>query len=226
MKTKEIDFEVQVPKADGTGVAEKVTVTVPVRWDEELQEWLMTPEAHEIMDNTKARLIGLLLPSQLKELRERYGYTQKEMGELFQAGEKSWTRWESGKHRPSRVINLLIRALYEGEISVNYLLKRAGKPLRREPQRQFASFLCQSSSTAGRKFTESLRSGALKHLVVYLSEKAELQSEDVSGRWVEMLQSSTAEQAGRRGTDMATLFGRSAQSLPRNRLESPTPSIA
>jgi transcriptional regulator with XRE-family HTH domain len=107
---------------------------VPVRWDEEIQAWLMTPEAHEIIDNTKARLIGLLLPAQLKELRERYDYTQKEMGELFQVGEKSWTRWESGKHRPSRSINLIIRALYEGEISINYLLKRAGKPNMVKPE--------------------------------------------------------------------------------------------
>lgn len=130
MKTKKEEFEVHVPKADGSGIAEKVKVMVPVRWDEELQDWLMTPEAHEIIDNTKARLIGLLLPKQLKELRERYDYTQQEMGELFQVGEKSWTRWESGKHRPSRSINLLIRALYENEISINYLLKRAGKPPR------------------------------------------------------------------------------------------------
>ena len=128
MKLKNIEFEVLIPKADGTGIAEKVKLTVPVRWDEELQDWLMTPEAHEIIDNTKARHMGLLLPAEIKELRERYDYTQKEMGELFQVGEKSWTRWESSKHRPSRSINLLIRALYEGEISINYLLKRAGKP--------------------------------------------------------------------------------------------------
>jgi transcriptional regulator with XRE-family HTH domain len=70
--------------------------------------------------------MGLLLPAQFKKLRERYDYSQRQMGELFQMGEKSWTRWESGKHRPSRSINLLIRALYEGEISINYLLKRAG----------------------------------------------------------------------------------------------------
>jgi len=76
----------------------------------------------------QARRIGLLLPAQLKELRERYDYTQKEMGELFQVGEKSWTRWESGRHRPSRSINLLIRALYEGQNLDHYLLKRAGKP--------------------------------------------------------------------------------------------------
>src|SRR5712691_9218976 len=132
MKIKNEQFEVLIPKADGSGVAEKVTVTIPVRWDEELQDWLMTPEAHEIIDSAKARMTGLLLPPQFRELRERYGYSQKEMGELFQVGEKSWTRWESGKHRPSRSINLLIRALYEGEISINYLLKRAGKPAREE----------------------------------------------------------------------------------------------
>ena len=77
--------------------------------------------------------MGLLLPGQFRELRERYDFTQKEMGELLQVGEKSWTRWESGKHRPSRSINLLIRALHEGKISVNYLLERAGKLKREEP---------------------------------------------------------------------------------------------
>lgn len=135
MKTKYEEFEVLVPNIDGTAVAERVKVIIPLRWDDELEEWLLTPEAHEIIDNTKARRMGLLLPAQLKELRERYDYTQKEMGELFQVGEKSWTRWESGKHRPSRVINLTIRALYEGEISINYLLKRAGKPPMEKPEK-------------------------------------------------------------------------------------------
>jgi len=130
MKTKNEEFEVLIPNLDGTAVAERVKINVPLRWDDELEEWLLTPEAHEKIENTKARRIGLLLPAQLKELRERYNYSQKEMGELFQIGEKSWTRWESGKHRPSRVINLTIRALYDGEISINYLLKRAGKPPR------------------------------------------------------------------------------------------------
>lgn len=128
MKTKNEEFEVLVPNIEGNAVAEKVKVQIPLQWDKEVQEWLLTPEAHQIIENTKARHMGLLLPAQLKELRERYDCTQNEMGELFQVGEKSWTRWESGKHRPSRSINLLIRALYEGEISINYLLKRAGKP--------------------------------------------------------------------------------------------------
>ncbi|MDB6030640.1 MAG: transcriptional regulator, family [Verrucomicrobiales bacterium] len=125
MKTKNEEFEVLIPNLEGTGVAERVMVTIPLEWDEELKEWLLTAEAHDIIDNTKARCMGLLLPAQLKELRERHGYSQKEMGELFQVGEKSWTRWETGKQRPSRSINLLIRALYDKEISLNYLLKRA-----------------------------------------------------------------------------------------------------
>lgn len=130
MKTKDEEFEVLVPDVEGTGIAERVRITVPLKWDEELEEWLLTPESHELIESTKARHMGLLLPAQLKELRERYDFSQKEMGELFQVGQKSWTRWESGRHRPSRSINLLIRALYEGKLSVNYLLKRAGKPPR------------------------------------------------------------------------------------------------
>ena len=130
MNIRNEDFEVIVPNMDGTGVAEKVKVTIPVRWDEEVKEWVLTPEAHQIIDDTKARHMGLLLPAQLKELRHRYNFTQIEMGELFQIGDKSWTRWETGKQRPSRSINLLIRALYEGKISINYLLEMAGKPAR------------------------------------------------------------------------------------------------
>lgn len=126
MKTKLEDFEILVPNADGTAVQEKVTVKIPLVWDEEFETWVLTEEAHEIIDNTKARHMGLLLPAQMKALRERLGLTQKEMGELLQAGEKSWNRWESGRHRPSRSINLLIRALDDGIIPVDYLLKLAG----------------------------------------------------------------------------------------------------
>ena len=97
-----------------------------------LQLDVSNAEAHKILEDTKARRMGLLLPEQFHELRERCESTQKEMGEIFQVGEKSWTRWETGKHRPSRSISLLVRALYDGELSVNYLLKRAGKALREQ----------------------------------------------------------------------------------------------
>jgi transcriptional regulator with XRE-family HTH domain len=161
MKTKTEEFEVCIPDLAGTGIAERVMVKIPLEWDEEVKQWLIGAEANQIIEDTKARHMGLLLPAQLKELRERYDYTQKEMGELFQVGEKSWTRWESGKHRPSRSINLLVRALYEGEISIDYLLKRAGKPQReafRVPgSKNFAGWLAEAfaSSLATTNWAES-----------------------------------------------------------------------
>jgi DNA-binding transcriptional regulator YiaG len=126
MKRELQSFEIHIPAADGSGTGRIVTVEVPVDWDEQIHDWVLTEEAHREIDRLKAREIGLLSPEQLRELRERHGLTQWEIGALFQVGEKSWCRWESGKHRPSRSINLLIRALYDGELSIDYLQRRAG----------------------------------------------------------------------------------------------------
>ncbi|TLD72265.1 hypothetical protein FEM03_02605 [Phragmitibacter flavus] len=127
MKTKYEDFDVLIPNFEGTDIAERIKVIIPLRFDEETGDWVLTEEAHEIIESTKARHMGLLLPEQFKLLRKRLNLSQKEMGELFQVGEKSWTRWESGNQRPSRVISLLIKGVFEGAIPVNYLLKQAGK---------------------------------------------------------------------------------------------------
>jgi transcriptional regulator with XRE-family HTH domain len=127
MKTKMEAFEVLVPNLDGTEVEMKVPVKIPLTWDKEFGQWVLTPEAHEIIETTKARHMGLLLPEEFKTLRKKLGFTQKQMGELFQTGEKSWTRWESGKQRPSRSLSLLIRAVFDEELSVHYLLQHTSK---------------------------------------------------------------------------------------------------
>lgn len=129
MKTKTQAFAIQIPDANGERAERVVSIDVPVRWDEMIDEWVLTEEAHEMIDNRKALEMGLLSPEQMRLLRERHGLNQKQMGQLFQVGEKSWNRWESGKHRPTRSINLLIRALHDGEISLRYLRERAGMPL-------------------------------------------------------------------------------------------------
>ena len=125
METKLVNFRIQIPTADGSAVARVVEIQVPARLDQDIGEWVLTEEAHDLIENRKAEEIGLLSPEQLVELRTRLGLSQKKIGALFQVGEKSWCRWESGKHRPSRSINLLIRALYDGEISLKYLRHRA-----------------------------------------------------------------------------------------------------
>jgi transcriptional regulator with XRE-family HTH domain len=63
----------------------------------------------------------LLTPDQIRSLRERLGLTQREVSELLQIGEKTWTRWETGRDRPSRSINVLLCALNDGRIDVAYL---------------------------------------------------------------------------------------------------------
>jgi hypothetical protein len=60
MKTKNEEFEVLIPNLDGTAVAERVKINVPLRWDDELEEWLLTPEAHEKIENTKGVKHGKL----------------------------------------------------------------------------------------------------------------------------------------------------------------------
>lgn len=121
MKTELRPFEVSIPTADGKGIAELIKIEIPMEWDEEIAEWLMTDEGLKQVEETKARHMGLLLPSEMKALRDRLDLTQKAIGELLQIGEKTWTRWETGKTRPSRSVNLLLRALYDRQIHIEYL---------------------------------------------------------------------------------------------------------
>ena len=59
---KMVQFEVAQTDASGnTSRFEKVMV--PVRWDPEIEEWLLTPEAHKIIEEAKS--IGGL-PKEIK----------------------------------------------------------------------------------------------------------------------------------------------------------------
>ncbi|TVP79361.1 MAG: hypothetical protein EA353_06250 [Puniceicoccaceae bacterium] len=121
MKIEERDFEVSIPTADGEAIAELVPIRIPMEWDEELQEWLMTEAGLKQVEETKARYMGLMLPGEIKALREKLRLTQKEISDVLQIGEKTWSPWETGRMRPSRSMNLLLRALDDGKITVDYL---------------------------------------------------------------------------------------------------------
>jgi DNA-binding transcriptional regulator YiaG len=115
---KYVEVPVRIPNLEGDGIAETKMVRVPVTIDPHTGEELLTEEAVELIDNTKARYLGLLLPDEIRKMRVRVGLTQKQMSGLLQAGEKSYTRWESGYARPSRMVNVLLRLLYEGKVFV------------------------------------------------------------------------------------------------------------
>lgn len=138
MKTKLTDFTLQIPDAEGK-IVRRVKVKVPVEWDEAIGEWMMTPEALRMVEDAKAREMGLIMPDEMKALRKSFGLTQAQMGALFQVGGKSWTRWESGKYRPSRVISLLIRAVADGHLPADYLRGKPPKVSSRQDAPVFSS---------------------------------------------------------------------------------------
>lgn len=115
------EFRVHIPNFDGDGVAEVITIQIPVQIDPRTGEELMTEEGERLIEETKARHLGLLTPARIKAMRQRLGLKQKELAKLLQAGEKNFSRWESGGARPSRMVNVLLKAVDDGLLPIDYL---------------------------------------------------------------------------------------------------------
>ena len=54
----------------------------------------------------------------IRRLRERYGLPQNEMCNALGLGKKTWTRWETGRERPSRSMNNMLVFLYNGKLTL------------------------------------------------------------------------------------------------------------
>lgn len=54
---------------------------------------------------------GLLLPSQIKAIREKLGLSQTAIAERLGVGEKTYTRWESGRSMQNKSSDNLIRLM-------------------------------------------------------------------------------------------------------------------
>lgn len=117
----EVEELLYIPTLDGTGLAETIKVKVPAWRDPKDGEVYLETEATALLDKAKARYMGLLTPEQIRALRERLGLTQKQISGLLQIGDKTWTRWETGRERPFRSINVLLNALSDGKIDLTYL---------------------------------------------------------------------------------------------------------
>lgn len=132
MTTTTVPFQVQIPNFEGDGIAERVEINVEVHVDPDTGEEVLTQESLALIERTQARHMGLMLPEEIKELRQRLDLTQHEISSLLQVGEKTYTRWENGRSRPSRSMNLLLHALRDGCINVNYLRLRQNPELKTE----------------------------------------------------------------------------------------------
>ena len=117
----ETEVPVNIPTLDGKNIAEVITIKVPCHIKEKTGEIFLRGEALQMIDKTKARHMGLMSPEKIKNLRVRLGLNQHEISDLLQIGAKSYTRWENGRARPSRSINILLCALDDGKIDIGYL---------------------------------------------------------------------------------------------------------
>jgi DNA-binding transcriptional regulator YiaG len=113
--------EVRIPSADGASPPTILNVAVPAWRDPDDGEIYLDGEAIRILDDARARHHGLMTTGEIRELRQKLGLTQKRLSELLQIGEKTWTRWESGRDRPSKSLHVLICSLRDGRIDVAYL---------------------------------------------------------------------------------------------------------
>lgn len=111
---------VRIPNRDGDGFSETIEVQVDAWLDAE-DEIFLPGDVREQIEAIKARHMGLLSPEELRELRDALHLTQKQISSLLQLGEKTWTRWESGRERPTRSMNILLHALRDGKIDLPWL---------------------------------------------------------------------------------------------------------
>ena len=119
-----IEVDISIPTPDGSEVAEIIKIKVPALRDPKSGEIFLTGDALKTIDKTKARYMGILLPTEIRELRGRFDMTQQGMSRLLRIGDKTYTRWENGRERPSQSMNLLLTALWDGKLDVNDLIRR------------------------------------------------------------------------------------------------------
>jgi len=127
-----VEETVNIPARDGEGTAETLKVLVEAWQDPDDGEIYLDAAALKKLDDVRARHMGLMLPEEIRELRNYLGLTQETISRLLQIGEKTWTRWETGRSRPTHGYNLLLNALADGRIDLNYLELRTrvvGPPL-------------------------------------------------------------------------------------------------
>jgi DNA-binding transcriptional regulator YiaG len=114
-------MELTESNGEGNAIAGRVTMRMTLQWGEGVDPRTPSTEARESRQIAEPGGKSFILPSQMKEMRERLGYSQSQMGELFQVGEVNWIQWETGTQSPDPAASLLMRALYEGDVSTSYV---------------------------------------------------------------------------------------------------------
>lgn len=74
-------------------------------------EDFIADELSKAIERVQYHRLGLLSPEQIRQVREKTGLSAVEISQLLNAGDKSYTRWESGKSIHNKSTDTLIRLI-------------------------------------------------------------------------------------------------------------------
>ena len=97
----------------GTG-DETIIVTarqVPVQACAKCGETYSGPEAARVEHEAICQALGLMTPSEIKALRDQFGWSQKDLAALTDLGIATISRSERGRHVQDRSTNMILQAL-------------------------------------------------------------------------------------------------------------------
>jgi putative zinc finger/helix-turn-helix YgiT family protein len=74
-------------------------------------EDIIPRELDNALDRERYRRLGLLLPKEIRYVREKTGLSAVNMSHLLGVGEKTYTRWENGRSLQTKASDTLIRLI-------------------------------------------------------------------------------------------------------------------
>lgn len=74
-------------------------------------ESIIPHDLDQAIDRERYRRLGLLLPEEIRHVREKTGLSAVNMSHLLSVGEKTYTRWENGRSLQTKASDTLIRLI-------------------------------------------------------------------------------------------------------------------
>lgn len=129
LESRQGEFRFEVPENIPGGTM----VIADASWEEctSCHEVVLPPELLVELDKERYQRLGLLNPEQILQVRQRAGLTQGEMSHVLGLGEKTYTRWETGRSVQNKANDNLIR-LFDQNLAQFVKLETQRDTTRRE----------------------------------------------------------------------------------------------
>lgn len=105
IRTEEFDFDL------GDETVRVRAENVPVEKCDKCGEVMSGPAAAKVRHEAVCRAAGLLTPSEIKALREKFGWSQQHLADLTDFGVATVSRWERGRLLQNRSNNKFLQAI-------------------------------------------------------------------------------------------------------------------